>query len=162
MTACDVLVAGGGSAGLAAAVSAARAGAEVILVERHGVLGGAGAAALVHTFCGLYQVRREPGAVLANGGFAAEMAERMQHATGLGPVRVGRVDVLPQHPVEFVRIADALTRAERSLDVRTRSELAAVQRQDGVWVAEVRSRGNREMIRAGALVDASGDAELAV
>lgn len=36
----DVIVAGGGPAGLAAAVSAARAGAGTLLVERHGVLGG--------------------------------------------------------------------------------------------------------------------------
>ena len=36
---CDVLVAGGGSAGIAAAVAASRAGAETILVERYGSLG---------------------------------------------------------------------------------------------------------------------------
>jgi NADPH-dependent 2,4-dienoyl-CoA reductase/sulfur reductase-like enzyme len=37
---CDVLVAGGGAAGLAAALSAARAGARVVLCEREPVLGG--------------------------------------------------------------------------------------------------------------------------
>src|SRR5918997_5910944 len=43
----DVLVVGGGPAGLGAAVGAARAGAEVVLVERHGFLGGNATAALV-------------------------------------------------------------------------------------------------------------------
>ena len=43
----DVLVVGGGPAGLGAALGAADAGAEVILVERYGFLGGNATAALV-------------------------------------------------------------------------------------------------------------------
>lgn len=54
---CDVLVLGGGGAGLAAAVSAARRGAHTVLVERHGTLGGMATAALVHSICGLYLLR---------------------------------------------------------------------------------------------------------
>ncbi len=37
---CDVLVIGGGPAGLAAAISAKRAGADTILLERYGCFGG--------------------------------------------------------------------------------------------------------------------------
>ena len=44
---CDVLVVGGGPAGLGAAIGAADAGADVILVERHAFLGGNATAALV-------------------------------------------------------------------------------------------------------------------
>ena len=36
----DVIVAGGGPAGIAAAVSAARLGAKTALIERYGILGG--------------------------------------------------------------------------------------------------------------------------
>jgi len=43
----DVLVVGGGSAGLAAAVAAARNGAEVMLVERFGYLGGLASGGLI-------------------------------------------------------------------------------------------------------------------
>jgi heterodisulfide reductase subunit A-like polyferredoxin len=43
----DVLVVGGGPAGLGAALGAAAAGAPVILVERYGFLGGNSTAALV-------------------------------------------------------------------------------------------------------------------
>ncbi|MCB2034696.1 MAG: FAD-dependent oxidoreductase, partial [Ottowia sp.] len=50
----DVLVLGGGPAGLAAAASAARGGARTLLVERYGFLGGMGTAAGVTNFCGLH------------------------------------------------------------------------------------------------------------
>ena len=87
---CDVLVAGGGSAGLAAAVAAARLGARTLLVERHGVLGGMAPAALVHSICGLY--RLETGApVLANDGFAAEFAQLHGCAGIIGPARFNLV-----------------------------------------------------------------------
>ncbi|MCI3953170.1 MAG: FAD-dependent oxidoreductase, partial [Burkholderiales bacterium] len=43
----DVLVVGGGPAGLGAAVGAADAGARVVLAERYGFLGGNATAALV-------------------------------------------------------------------------------------------------------------------
>jgi glycine/D-amino acid oxidase-like deaminating enzyme len=44
---CDVLVVGGGSAGLAAAIAAKRQGADVILVERYGYLGGLASGGLI-------------------------------------------------------------------------------------------------------------------
>src|SRR5258708_19425373 len=50
----DVVVVGGGAAGLAAAVSAARAGARTALIERYGFLGGMATAGMVSTVCGLY------------------------------------------------------------------------------------------------------------
>ena len=45
----DVLVCGGGSAGVAAAVAAARSGARVLLLERYGYLGGLATGGLVIT-----------------------------------------------------------------------------------------------------------------
>ncbi|MES2924131.1 MAG: FAD-dependent oxidoreductase [Verrucomicrobiota bacterium] len=156
----DVAVIGGGSAGLAAAVSAAREGARTILVERHGYLGGMGTASLVHTFCGLYLLRTEPEAVLANPGFPAEMAARMIAATGMGPVRMGRVDVLPQHPVEFVGIADELVSAEPLIDLRLHTEVIAVDRGED-WEIQLAGRAGGRWVSASSLVDASGDATVA-
>lgn len=46
----DVVVAGGGSAGVGAALAAAEEGASVLLVERHGMLGGTWTAGLVNPF----------------------------------------------------------------------------------------------------------------
>ena len=51
---CDVLVVGGGAAGVAAAVTCARQGLSVSLVERYGFCGGGAVAGLSGTVCGLY------------------------------------------------------------------------------------------------------------
>src|SRR5476649_1926992 len=50
----DMVVLGGGPAGIAAATAAARSGRTVLLVERYGFLGGMGTAAGVTNFCGLH------------------------------------------------------------------------------------------------------------
>ena len=46
----DVVVVGGGTAGLAAAVASSREGAETLLIEGYGFLGGTATAALVGRF----------------------------------------------------------------------------------------------------------------
>ncbi len=56
---CDVLVVGGGTAGLAAAISAARSGSRVILCESGGYLGGIATKGLVTTFMTCYDRKGE-------------------------------------------------------------------------------------------------------
>lgn len=56
MNSCDVLVIGGGPAGSAAAIMAARQKATTILVEKNGFLGGNLTAAGIDTIYGLYTV----------------------------------------------------------------------------------------------------------
>ena len=156
----DIIVLGAGSAGLAAAVTAARQGARVLLLERHGFAGGMGAASLVHTFCGLYQIDGEE-PVLANPGFPAEIAERMLHATGApGPVKMGRVWVLMQHPVEFVRIADELL-AGSGVEVRFHAEVVSTRKSPEGWSLGIASRGGLIEAACKVLIDTSGDAVLA-
>src|SRR5258705_12948106 len=73
---CDVLVVGGGPAGLGAALGAADAGADVILVERHAFLGGNATAALVMPLMS-FHTQRGP----ATPGSASEL---MPHDHGPG------------------------------------------------------------------------------
>ena len=71
---CDVLVAGGGIAGLSAAVCAARRGANVILAERDGCLGGTATVGLVGPFMSSYDPQ---GKVQVLKGFMDEFICRM-------------------------------------------------------------------------------------
>ncbi len=149
----DVLVAGGGSAGIAAAVAAARAGAQVVLIERAGSLGGMASLALVHSICGLYLLGKEP-AQFANPGFSSEFASRLLAAGGAsGPVKMGRVEVLLQHPTAFATLADEMVAAEKNIELRLHTELLAPD--------EIFCRGVREKIEAAMIIDATGDAALA-
>jgi hypothetical protein len=160
---CDVLVAGGGSAGIAAAVAAARRGARVLLVEWHGTLGGMATAALVHSVCGLYLLREEPGAVPANPGIATEFAARLIAAGGaVGPVRMGRVDVLPHRPPMFALVADRIVAEASGVQTWLHAAIAEVACTAGrVERVVVACRGERAEIEPAVVVDATGDASVA-
>jgi NADPH-dependent 2,4-dienoyl-CoA reductase/sulfur reductase-like enzyme len=79
---CDVVVLGGGPAGIAAAAAAARSGRSTVLVERYGFLGGAGTAAGLSNFCGLHaNARGEHRQVVR--GIACEIQDRLRALSGL-------------------------------------------------------------------------------
>lgn len=69
----DVVIAGGGSAGVAAAVGAARCGARTLLIERYGFLGGAATGSNVLTYCGFYRQHGVADPVV--GGVGAELVQ---------------------------------------------------------------------------------------
>lgn len=70
---CDVLVVGGGPAGQAAAVAAARAGAEVALVERYGYLGGLASGGMVLVLDDMCTEQE-----VSVGGLALEIIDRLR------------------------------------------------------------------------------------
>src|SRR6201990_356781 len=78
----EVVVLGGGPAGIVAAASAARAGRRTLLIERYGFLGGMGTAAGVTNFCGLHgNVHGEMRRVVQ--GIASDLLARIDHLDGL-------------------------------------------------------------------------------
>ncbi|HYF37361.1 MAG TPA: FAD-dependent oxidoreductase [Prosthecobacter sp.] len=157
--AADIIVAGGGSAGIAAALAAARAGARTVLLERQSTLGGMGSHALVHTFCGLYHPDVSQGPRFLNGGIAEEIGLEMMRRTGqTGPDLMGRVYVLRQHPTLFAGLADELCRAEGNLKRVSGAEWVALTREDGGWRIEMMNQGLRRTLKCRAVVDTTGDA----
>jgi hypothetical protein len=79
----DVLVVGGGNAGCAAALAAARHGARTRLVERYGFLGGTATAAMVGPWMTFHSGKER-----IVGGIAQEMVERLMRK-GASPGHVG-------------------------------------------------------------------------
>src|SRR2546428_13091312 len=67
----DLVVVGGGSAGTAAAITAARAGLRTVLVDDSPFLGGMSTGGCVGTFCGFYYREKSGDLVRLGGGFAA-------------------------------------------------------------------------------------------
>src|SRR4029450_14052213 len=87
---CDVVVVGGGSAGMAAAITAARLGLRTTLVEEMPFLGGMSTGGCLGTFCGFYHRDRSGDLVRLVGGLPAEVMARLRRARpGCAPARAG-------------------------------------------------------------------------
>jgi len=157
----DIIVIGGGSAGICAAIAAARQGASVALIEKSDKLGGMGSLAMVHTFCGLYLPDTSRPPVVANAGLPAEIETAMRERTGLdGPVKMGRVYVLPQRPEAFDQLAKEMVRAESpQLTLLLQSEcVGIVQKEGGGFTLMISSEGSQQSMSCRSLVDCSANA----
>jgi hypothetical protein len=162
----DVAVVGGGSAGIAAAVTAARSGADVVLVEQGPQPGGNAFSARVHTLCGLYLLRESENRTLeyANGGFPRETAEALLKTGGArGPVRMGRLDVLLHRPEAFAAFALGLIDQLPNLRLLTDTSLRNVSRNSSGGIASLLlgSPDGELGLDVGAVVDATGDSGVA-
>jgi hypothetical protein len=161
---CDVLVIGGGAAGIAAAVAAGRAGARVVLLERYGFLGGLATAAQVGTICGLYlRDKANPEAMPAARGFVSEFASRLRRAAGAQPLRLDAgLWVLPFPIPVFGSVADALLSECENVTVALHVTVAGAQ-ADGSRVVQVHGLAWNEplLLRPAMVVDSSGEATVA-
>lgn len=159
----DVVVVGGGPAGIAAAVSAARHGARTLLVERYGFLGGMGTAGGVTNFAGLYGKRDGEMTQLVHG-VADDLLACIDALGGLNKPQdglQGRIRVRSYDTSIYKCAADSLL-----LDAGVQllfHALAAAVVMDGQRIAAlvVETKSGRQAIRANAFVDASGDADVA-
>lgn len=157
----DVLVAGGGPAGVAAAVAAARSGARVALVERYGFLGGTMTAVTLGSLCGYYTVR-DGAALPVVGSFATEVADRLRDCGGAPdkPVFWLRTASLPYDPFRLTLVLDELVGAA-GVDVLLHSMVTGVLRDgDRVTGIEVHSKQGPRRLRAPVVVDCTGDADV--
>jgi hypothetical protein len=161
---CDVLVIGGGAAGVAAAAAAGSAGAQVVLLERYGFLGGMATAAQVGTACGLY-LRDTAGSkpLPVAGGFAQEFAYRLQRAAGTEPLRLDRgLWVLPFSVPAFGSVADAVLSECGNVTVVLHATVAGAQ-AEASRVVQVQALAWNETLslRPVTVVDSSGEATVA-
>jgi len=160
----DVLVAGGGMAGIGAAVAAARGGASVLLLERLAFLGGTATAVTLGGFCGMLRAANgEMHRII--GGLWTELEERARRMDALGSLRVHPtvrgVHGLSYDPERMKRLFDDWL-ADAGVLVLTEAWVAGVA-LDGTRIAAVfaETKGGRVAIRARNVIDATGDADLA-
>lgn len=159
----DVIVAGGGSAGVAAAIGAARSGARVLLVERYGFFGGAATNSMVLTYCGFYT--SSPDRIRSVGGVGWELLMRLERmGFDVAPVRSKSGNQIVVVDAEALKLAlDRMVLAEDvTLNLHTRL-VAATRSTSGARLESVTladHEGLRE-VSADAFVDASGEACLA-
>lgn len=161
---CDVLVVGGGNAGCAAAIAAARAGAHVRLVERYGFLGGTATAAMVAPWMTYHAGSAdERGRVV--GGLAQEMVERLVQA-GASPGHVrdssDYVPTITPFDPEYHKWLLAQMCEEAGVALLLHAIfLEPVMEDCRIAGAAFHTVGGRRTIRAAVVVDATADAHVA-
>ena len=157
----DVVVVGGGPAGIIAAIAAGRQGARTVLIERYGFLGGMSTAALVypwmtfHTEAGEQVIR----------GIPQELVDRLIACGGSpGHLRdtVGFVStVTPYHPELFkVTAIDMLTEAGVKLLLHSFVDEVEV-RENRIRSVTLTGKSGRIQVQGSMFVDTSGDADVA-
>lgn len=159
----DVVVLGGGPAGMAAAVAAARTGRTTLLVERYGFLGGMGTAAGVTNFCGLHaNVHGEIRRVVH--GVASDLLARIDRLGGLNaPHALFGKTVAQAYDTAAYKIAADGLMAGAGVNLLFHALAAGVVMDSPrrVKALLVETKSGRRAILGRCFVDASGDGDLA-
>lgn len=146
----DVCVCGGGPAGVAAAVSAARQGARVFLIESQGFFGGAGTAGLVPAFMPF-----ENGVDFLAEGIGREVYEQsrvdpavvMDRTVGIQLERLKKIydDMIVNAGVQFLFFSSVIDAVHQG----GRVEAVIVSSKSGIFA-----------VKAKVFIDTTGDADL--
>jgi glycine/D-amino acid oxidase-like deaminating enzyme len=161
--AADVAVAGGGPSGLAAAITAARKGLSVVLIERYGFFGGLATAGSVGTVCGLYLHHPDRVEYIIEG-FAKELAEALVGRGGaFGPFMRQGFTALLYNPWHLKRLLDEWIGREKKITPMLHSYVADVVRKaDRIESLLVASPEGLYAVSAKIYIDATGDASVAM
>ena len=171
----DVLVVGGGPAGLGAAIGAADAGARVILAERYGFLGGNATAALVMPLMSFHTQQRVPEKAGATtllptdhgpgeavvAGVLGRLLERLVRAGGAIAPSLATGYVVPFDPEWFKLIALELL-DEAGVHFLLHAFASGVLADGRVEGVIFETKSGPVVIRARVTVDCTGDGDIAL
>ncbi|NLS90691.1 MAG: FAD-dependent oxidoreductase [Planctomycetaceae bacterium] len=154
----DVVVAGGGLAGVAAACAAARAGAGTAMIEAQAFAGGVATATMEATMSNRFHNAAGEQVV---GGRPLELVERLVALGATTPT-------WPRHPyhitfdIELAKLAMDMMLEEAGVDVYYGTIVTdAVMADNCVTGVVISNRSGNQVLRAKCVVDATGDADVA-
>jgi len=162
----EVLVLGGGPAGIAAATAAARSGAKTMLLERYGFLGGMGTAAMVTNFCGLHACINGTVQQIVHG-VADDILHRLAKLDGLREPHVvtnaeGLKTGAQAYDNAAYKVATDDLLVSAGVDVRFHTfAVDAITDNGKIEAVLIETKSGRAAISSDMFIDCSGDADLA-
>ncbi len=155
----DVLIAGGGPGGVAAAVGAARQGKDTLLIEKNGYCGGMGT--INGAFCGYYTSAKKGPLHQLVHGFAGEFYEEMKRRGGVAePYPFGDTCIVTNDHLVWREVADDLLE-KAGVQVLFHTMITDIIRKNGeVTEVMIQNKSGRFLIHAKRFVDATGDGDL--
>jgi hypothetical protein len=161
----DVVVLGGGPAGIAAAAAAAQAGQRTLLIEGYGFLGGMGTAAGVTNFCGLHaNVYGEIQQVVH--GVADDLLDRMRKLGGLNEPHSlfgGKIAAQAYDNAAFKMAADELVLAAGArLLFHAKAVGVIMNSPTEIGALLIETKSGRAAVVARTFIDCSGDGDLSL
>jgi len=159
----DVVVIGGGAAGVAAARTVAEEGLSVLLVERYGFCGGNAVAGLSGTICGLYaatdRLRNQPEQLVF--GFADRFLQALRARGGVtAPQQYGKTWTVTHDPLAWREVADDLLEEAKVRILFHTALVGVIAEGDDIQGVVLESKAGRAAVRSRIVVDASGDADV--
>ncbi len=160
----DVLVCGGGPAGVAAAETAALRGQKTLLTERLGFLGGAAVAGYSGTICGLFYCSdrpKEEGPRQAVFGWTDRFYQEMRkrgHVTE--PQLYGKTYLVPFDPQGWKEVAEDMVLASGARILYHSAVFGVIKEEDRFIGVVIDTKSGLAQIRAKVLIDGTGDGDL--
>jgi hypothetical protein len=166
----EVIVVGGGCAGLCAAIASARAGAKTLLIERFGFLGGTATASLMNNING-FRNQVEPDGIQTVKGIAQEIILELHKIGGLGksPYPQKEYDITKGElsysycvdPEKFKYVTLKLS-VEAGVEILFHTYFSLpIMEGNAVRGVIFENKSGRQAAKAHVVVDASGDADVA-
>ncbi|MCP4263725.1 MAG: FAD-dependent oxidoreductase [Planctomycetes bacterium] len=151
----DVLVVGGGSAGVVAAIAARRAGAKVTVVERYGHFGGLWTGGLVLTILG--HIAKGPKQVCQ--GIGEEMMRRLDKMDGaIIKRKPGSNPIVDAEAVKYLMV-EMIEEAKAQVFLHCWG-VEAITQDNSIRGAVFESKSGRQAILAKVVIDATGDGDI--
>jgi FAD dependent oxidoreductase len=150
----DVLVVGGGPAGVGAAIAAARAGASTLLVERYGCLGGIWTAGLLNPY---FDARDK-------GGIATEIIERLRSHEVTAVEDWDGVPYVTANVFDYEAMKYVLDTMAQEAGVRLllyTTAVGAIVEDGAIRGVVFENKSGRSAVLARVVVDSSGDGDVA-